>query len=496
MRLKYIYSFLFALLPFIAFSQTDLDALRYSRLQSIGSGRTMAVGGAFGALGGDFSVLSTNPAGIATYRHSEISLTPSMVLNQTASSFGETTTSQLEPKTNVSNLGLILSDVSTNRESKWKTTNFALGTNRLANYNQRFHFEGSSQGSITARYLELANGYEADQLSGFEEGLAYDTYLIDNIAGSTTEYFTDADSTSYTFKSQDFSSTGSLNEFVISVGGNYMNRLYLGATLGLPFIRYNESRTYRETDIDESVDFFNSMSFTEQFVTSGLGVNLKIGAILRVSQMIRLGAAIHTPSAMTLSDSYSTSMSSSITFNQQSGPENFEGESQIGNFQYNLRTPWRAIGSGALVIGKSGFVTAEVEYVDYGRARFNFDSFNEGDALYLEELNNTIRNKYGKALNLRMGGEIVMDKLRLRGGYAIYNTPFKEGVTLQKSIMTNLSVGAGFHSKGFFLDVAFVQSNRSEEYIPFSLEERTNIVSVTNQMNNTQIVATIGFKFY
>ncbi len=494
--MRKIYSILFVVFAVSAFGQTDLDALRYSRLQMIGSGRTMGVGGAFGALGGDFTVLSSNPAGIATYRHSEISITPSLVLNQTVSDFEGNTSSVLEPYANVSNIGLILSNVNTTRGSKWKTTNFALGTNRLANYNQEFYFEGTSKGSITERYVGLANGLTPDQLSGFEEGLAYDAYLIDNVSGSQTEYFTDADTNDFTFKNQDYKSSGYLNEFVISFGGNYMHKLYLGATLGLPFVRYNEQRTYREEDRDESIDFFNSMSYTERFLTTGLGVNLKIGAIYRVSQQLRLGAAIHTPTALTLTDNYSTSVTSSITFNANDGPEQFSEDSELGTYQYRLVTPWRLIGSGALVIGKKGFVTAEVEYLDYSYANFNFNTFNQDDENYLNTLNGSIDAKYGSALNLRLGGEIVFDKLRLRGGYAIYGSPFNAGVSFEDGIINSFSAGAGYHSKGVFVDVAYVQQSRREEYVPYVAEDSPNVTAVTNQMNNAQLVLTVGFKFY
>ncbi|MCK4360276.1 MAG: hypothetical protein KAV70_00910, partial [Bacteroidales bacterium] len=47
-----------------ALSQNSVDALRYSKITFGGTARYMGMCGAFGALGADFSVLSTNPAGI------------------------------------------------------------------------------------------------------------------------------------------------------------------------------------------------------------------------------------------------------------------------------------------------------------------------------------------------------------------------------------------------------------------------------------------------
>lgn len=56
-------------------AQTEADALRYSRIFPFGSARVTAMGGAFGALGGDLSVATMNPGGIGVFRNSEISFT-------------------------------------------------------------------------------------------------------------------------------------------------------------------------------------------------------------------------------------------------------------------------------------------------------------------------------------------------------------------------------------------------------------------------------------
>ncbi|MDO5664161.1 MAG: hypothetical protein Q4G63_02745 [Bacteroidia bacterium] len=70
---KFVY-FLFSLI-FIAnysYSQGEVEALKYSRGELYGTARSMAMGNAFGALGGDIAGVSINPAGIAVYRSSEV----------------------------------------------------------------------------------------------------------------------------------------------------------------------------------------------------------------------------------------------------------------------------------------------------------------------------------------------------------------------------------------------------------------------------------------
>ena len=480
----------------VAFGQTDVDALRYSRLQIIGSGRTMGTGGAFGALGGDFTVLSSNPAGIATYRHSEISLTPAIAFNQTFSDFEGLESNRVEAYTNLSNIGIVFSNPSTQRDSKWKTKNFALGTNRLANYYQNFHFEGLSQGTITERFVNSAQGLAPGDFDYFSEGLAYEANIIyddSNFPINSNNYRSDIDTLASIYKVEDFESSGHSNEFVISFGGNYMHKLYLGGTIGIPFIRYSQRRDYVERDPDGTIDHFEQLTFTESFTTTGLGINLKVGAIYRLNQMIRLGAAVHSPTRMTLSDSYNSSMTSLIDINLDGEATAGFSEPSAGNFEYNLNTPWRAIGSLALILKKKGFITAEVEYLDYSNSRFNFETFNPGDDVYLSDLNRTINNKYGSALNIRLGGEAVLDKFRLRGGYAIYGSPFLEGVSIDDIIITSISVGAGYHGKATFIDFAIVNSSSTEEYVPYV--SRNSSPSVTNKSSNTNIVLTVGYKF-
>ena len=61
----------------IANAQNELDALRYSTQNLSGTARYSAMGGAFGSLGGEFSALSSNPAGIGMYQVGELTFTPS-----------------------------------------------------------------------------------------------------------------------------------------------------------------------------------------------------------------------------------------------------------------------------------------------------------------------------------------------------------------------------------------------------------------------------------
>ena len=68
-------------------AQNEIDALRYSQQDVFGNARFAAMSGAFGALGGEFSSLSYNPAGIGMYQFNEFTFTPSFSLHNSNSYF-------------------------------------------------------------------------------------------------------------------------------------------------------------------------------------------------------------------------------------------------------------------------------------------------------------------------------------------------------------------------------------------------------------------------
>ncbi|MCB0569926.1 MAG: aromatic hydrocarbon degradation protein, partial [Phaeodactylibacter sp.] len=149
-------------------AQSFTDALRYSHFETGGTARSIGVGGALGALGSDFSVLSTNPAGMGWYRSSEFVISPSFFNASTESLLvnDKENTPMEESRTNfnLNSFGVVVA--SRPRSASWSTFNFGVGLNRLANFNQYYYYRGMSEGSIVDRFLEQANSNEG--ISDFE----------------------------------------------------------------------------------------------------------------------------------------------------------------------------------------------------------------------------------------------------------------------------------------------------------------------------------------
>lgn len=490
MNTRVISSFVFSL--FLSFSiqaQNETDVLRYSQFDYGSTARSMGVGGSLSALGADFSVLSSNPAGLAWYRKPDFVITPgfssvsseALLTNDKSGGFFE------ERKTPfyLSSFGVVFA--SQPRSNSWKTFNFGLGFNRLANFNRRTFFSGRSEGSITDRFLELANS--TDELDGFESGPAFDAGALiccDADDFYVTDFLSVPDAVIP--KQQTITRSGSVNELVFSFAGNYNERLMIGATLGVPFVSFTEEKIYREVDggggAEGDVPFFEELEYREDLTTTGTGINFKLGIVARPHQMLRIGAAIHSPTAFKLEDSFNTEMFYTYTDN---GIENTgNGLSPDGLFDYRITTPWRYIGSAGVILNRAGFLSAEVEYVDYSSARLGFSGFADDERI----ANDSIEAKLTTALNLKLGGEIAYEIFRFRAGFGLYQSPLVgDDVT-----NTAFSLGAGMREESFYLDLAYRRQTLKEAYAPYITTDYGRQVVETNTVYN-QVLITLGFRF-
>lgn len=487
------YLFFVSALSFTYFTvsgQSIFDAVRYSQMEIVGTARTVGVGGGIGALGADFSVLSNNPAGLASYRRSEFVFSPTWYSNRIEAKLqGDDSNFAAESEKNkfsLNTLGFVFA--SRPMASDWKVAAFGIGFNNLANFNRRVYYEGVSNGSITDRWLEMAQGLSPSELDNFEAGLAYDAEAIYTDANDETLYYSDFESNEPVRKSQLIRQKGSLNELVLSFAGNYDEKLMMGLTLGVPIVDYEEVKTYNESDPNNANPIFEQLKFTERVKTVGAGVNLKLGLIYRMNQMVRLGVALHTPSGFALDDSFSTSLEYTYQFN---GVNQGSASSPEGSFEYRLRTPWRFIGSMGLLFDKVGFLSAEVEWLDYTSAQFNFNQTSNSDDLeYEQELNDQIERQLGSSLNVRLGGEFAWKILRLRAGYGLMGSPYIDDDDYQ----TFFSAGAGVREERFFVDLAYRHTSNRGIYSPYltsTAPQQTVIIDEAKGM----FLLTFGVKF-
>lgn len=465
-------------------AQLAEDALRYSQSFYQGTARSMGAGGAFGAVGADFSTASTNPAGLGLFRTFDMTITPEVFSRKTAATYNGSFKEDTRTVFDLSNLGYVMTNP-LNSTSGFKYFQFALGMNRLNNYNTNSYMQGyNATNSKLDVYWEQADFVPYDQLidvDPFYLEPAWAVYLLDTVPGFIDLYDYPLPNGDI-LQTQQIFSRGSTNEWLFSFATNYNDILYLGATLGLPYIRYSRETFYQEEFSSDNVPAFQRWNVTENLTTNGWGINLKLGAIVKPSEWVRLGVAFHTPSYYwNLQDVWNTVTTATY------GGETYVAESVVtGNYNYRFYTPMKAIGSIAFFFNPHGFVSAEYEYADYSKA--GFSNQNSGGL----DVNDDIRDVYQATNNLRFGTEWRIGYISLRGGYGFNASPYANNLNDGKR--TSVSGGIGYKKGEFALDLAYVHTTTNEDYYLYSYEGITTN-PIATKYTTSQYVATVRFNF-
>ena len=301
--MKKLYIILFALCGLVSYSSAQYvdNALLFSQ-QSYGStARSKAMGNAFGALGGDFGSLSINPAGIGIYQSGEVSTSISLFnQNKTESTYQGNSNNDSSNKLNFKNFGYVSTIPMTNNNSGLVSINFGLGFNRLANFNQNTYFgtESSPYSRIDA-FAQNTNGINYNNLvtsdgydpyaSGipWESKMAWENYLIDvsNPGSGDNQYQAYFLQPNEKVKQSEATSReGFINEYIATLGANFNHTLYLGATIGMQDLFYDEAKLYSETGITtSSLKSWGKFDYSNNSRSTGIGYNLKTGRNLQAN---------------------------------------------------------------------------------------------------------------------------------------------------------------------------------------------------------------------
>jgi len=465
------------------YAQNETQALRYSQYNPFGSARYAAQGGAIGALGGDLTSLVTNPAGLAFYRSSEFTVTPSFYWVNTNSDFMGSRADDSHLKFTLGNAGMVRPFVQ-NKSNGIVSAAFAVGYNTLVNFNNRTTMRGINDNSSLLDDFTWHANADPENLSPFYEQLAFDSYLMpyDEEAG---EYWHDMQLDGYgqeVIRSSVLS--GYIGEYSFAGAVNFSNLLYIGATAGIHSVRFSEQIYHTETDYDDHVLDFDSFRFREFNDTRGWGYTFRFGMILRPFQLIRLGAAFQLPTYYRLTDQKYTDINS--YWDSGSGISDTQASSPDGIYDYKLRTPFRINANASVILFKMATVSLGYEYVDYASSRldaYDYQFFDENDR---------IRNDFRDTHNLKAGAEFRLGSLYLRGGAQYLMSPYAD--TRNNAEMWILGGGLGVRMNGMYFDVSYSHSSYDEVYGMYAYKPGFNEVSLNN-INGNNLMFTVGFKF-
>jgi hypothetical protein len=500
-----------------ATAQDGNEAYNLSNLTVQGTARSMGFGNALGSVGGDFSSVSVNPAGLGVYRTSELTFTPSFRINSTNSQFQGNAMNDNNTHYNVNNFGMVFTNAPRGRRydhRNWKSISFALGMNRVADFNHNYTYQGINQTSSGSEAFEsdanLNPNGAVSQRGNTLGAMGYNSYLLNQNA-SGQFYSIVPEGNLYQVKS--VQENGGINEYTLSLGGNYKEKLLLGITVGIPIINYQDNYYFSESlaggNTGANPYGFSSFIYNQQRQVSGAGINSKIGAIYKITDFFRIGAAIHTPTFYSISDRSNPGLTTTHNDTTQSTGYGF-----IENrLDYNLTTPWKGVFSATIILKDFGFITADYEYVDYSTMRYELPGgmdYSSGIPFQQEQdsINHAIKSTYKGASDFRLGGEAKISKhFMARLGFGYYGNAYTAyGESMANSFYTtnriDLSAGIGFHFRHFFADAALVHSMYQGYTEPYTINTNGLLsgqpavvpqAKIDYSINN--VALTVGLKF-
>lgn len=392
----------------------------YSSSDFGGTAKFNSMAGSMGALGGDLSAITINPAGTGVFISGDVAATLSVQNNKNNSNLFGSSFESSYTNTNLGQIGGVVS-FDTGNTSPWKFVNLAFNysTKNLENYVQT---PGNSNISEAVKYLNSSNAEVNDNL--IYSGHAYDR-------------------------------TGTASNLNVSLGGNYENKIYLGAGLNFKSADFDQSDFY-QSELSGLGEYAYYQKQYSPYRESSNGFSASVGIIGKINNNIRLGVAVESPTFWNLTRTYTE-----YGFNS-----NDNVVYGIYDETRKLTTPMKLTLSGAVVASKNFAVN-----VDYTLGVTKPKYKVEGSAE--TQLNDYFSSDYKNTSDLRVGAEYRVAGFRLRGGYGLEASPFKNSFILAYNSTgvsgsyglnspfvgkrETLAGGLGYDFKAFYID-AGIQS--------------------------------------
>lgn len=440
-----------------------------------GTTKYNSMAGSMGALGGDLSSISSNPAGVGVFITGDLSATLSVQNNKNNSTlFGKSFESSYS-KTNLGQIGAVVS-FNTDNSSPWKFVNLAF------NYSSK----------------NIDDYVRTPEANAIKEAISYT-----NSSNATVN-------DNLLYNGHAYERTGTMSNMTIAVGGNYEYKLYLGGSVNIKNIDLQQSDFFQLKLQNLGETAYYDKQYTP-YSEVGNGISASFGVIGKVSNNFRLGAALETPTIWTIQRAYT-----------EYGLNNSNAwVSDVFNEDRKLTTPMKATLSAAFVANKN--FALNIDYA-IGLTKPKYKEYGDAE----RQLNSFFSSNYENASELKIGGEYRLNGFRLRAGYATEKNPFKaETLIAFNSTGTSgnfnltspyigkretLAAGLGYDFKSFYVDAGYQNVTATYDnsffggkyavtaYNGFSVTDGDGVdngSSIVSQVKNTKsnFILTIGWKF-
>ncbi len=484
-----------------ASAQDSYDAANFATGDLNGTARYVGMGGALGALGGDISVMASNPAGTAMYKKADAAFTFSAVIGN-GGVLGHDGT-----RMSIDNGGGVFSWNLDDEGGAVKYVSFGINYTKHKNFlynmdsyvdnlggthSQTFQIANMANGALNAGAFDNSN-YFAGALPTMSTTIGNQTnsgLLIEN-------YSEDDDLLNFEgVAAQDAalrkSTYGGIDQADINLSFNINDKFFVGASVGAYSLNYNSESFYEELGTDGS--FYD---FSNWYTTDGTGFDVKLGFICRPidSSPFRFGLMVHSPVWYKMTDTNG----STLYLNDQ-----YLSQVNYDPYDYDYRTPWKFGASMGYTVGNYFAIGAEYEFQDLASAKYSIDGYQTS---YLRAANQYIKNNLKSQHTFKIGMEVKpVDSFSIRAGYNFVSSPFKDNASkyiaydspLTETDYTNwkatnrFTFGLGYRYQGGYLDLAYQLSTTKGDFYAFN-EGRIRPTEIEN--NRSQIMCTLGFRF-
>lgn len=508
---------LFVFIGLENYAQDEINALQWSRNDLRGTARGVGMAGAFGALGGDLTGISSNPAGIGIYRSSEIVTTMSFNRSEIETNTLGLKSEENKFKFNFDNLAYI--GYFPLAGSAVKSFNFGVSFNRLKNFDRNYSSAGNNQSTSLANFIAGYTAGTYESYLSFTDGgdpyvksyapwlsiLGYQAGLINPLNNGKNEYESILRNKSVN-NSLSVRERGAIDSYDITGGVNISDKLYLGLTFSFTDLNY----TYDSKYMEDLVNGSGGYDLNNYLDTDGSGYQVSVGAIYRPIDMLRLGVAYHSPTWYDMTDYYSGDID--INLLGEDGHYFAPDKDDYAVTSYKFHTPYRWVFSAAAILGTNAIVSVDYEIKDYSGMKFKDDRGHE----YYD--NDHIERNFRLTSTLKAGVEIrVLPQFSLRGGYAWMQSPLEtdfrdgyievaKGGTIPHYVLEGDThygtFGIGYRvTRGFYMDAAFTYRTQTSDLYNFSnlFSEagETLIQAVPSRFKDKSFggLLTLGYKF-
>lgn len=451
-------------------SQNINDAMRYAQEDLNGTARFRAMGGAFGALGGDFSALNVNPAGSAIFNNNQIGVTLSNFSTKNKSRYFGYENNEMNNSFDINQVGGVMVFANEDKKSDWKKFGLAINYENANNFdNSIFSFGYNPNNSIANYFINYANGKDLNSFTtGYYEDLNYDEqqaylgyngYIINPKAGTANNYESNIVGNGNFYQENSVVSTGYNGKLSFNASSLYKENLYLGISLNSHFTDFRTIKNFYE-DYYDSPDHDNStgvqaLRFTNESYTFGRGFSFQVGAIAKATKELRLGLAYTSPTWYNLNEELKqTLVVKCPDCGDNSNPFYADPNITLVYPTYKLQTPGKWTGSMAYVFGKSGLISIDYTLKDYSNTKFNPNND-------YRNTNNYIANTLQNTSELRIGSEYRIKEWSIRGGYRFEESPYKNKTTIGD--LQSYSTGLGYNFGETRLDLSYTYIYRKTQ---------------------------------